>query len=100
VFSPRQADVLIVAGRVSLKMAPVLRRAYDEMLEPRWVMAFGVCASSGGAFDTYAVAPGIGHLVPVDVYVPGCPPTPGDLVDGLELLQRHLGRAPVPAAPT
>jgi NADH-quinone oxidoreductase subunit B len=81
--SPRQADLMIVAGRVSQKMAPVLRRIYDQMAEPKWVIAMGVCASSGGMFNNYAVVPGVDHVVPVDIYLPGCPPRPEMLIDAI-----------------
>lgn len=79
--SPRQADLMIVAGRVSNKMAPVLRQIYDQMPEPRWVLAMGVCASSGGMFNNYAIVQGVDHVVPVDMYLPGCPPRPEMLID-------------------
>src|ERR671917_523276 len=81
--SPRQADLMIVAGRVSNKMAPVLRQIYDQMPEPRWVLAMGVCASSGGMFNNYAVVQGVDHVVPVDMYLPGCPPRPEMLIDAI-----------------
>jgi len=79
--SPRQADLMIVAGRVSQKMAPVLRQIYDQMPDPKWVLAMGVCASSGGMFNNYAVVQGVDHVVPVDMYLPGCPPRPEMLLD-------------------
>ena len=81
--SPRQADLMIVAGRVSQKMAPVLRQIYDQMPEPRWVLAMGVCASSGGMFNNYAIVQGVDHVVPVDMYLPGCPPRPEMLMDAI-----------------
>ena len=81
--SPRQADLMIVAGRVSNKMAPVLRQIYDQMPEPKWVIAMGVCASSGGMFNNYAVVQGVDHIVPVDMYLPGCPPRPEMLIDSI-----------------
>ena len=81
--SPRQADLMIVAGRVSNKMAPVLRQIYDQMPEPRWVLAMGVCASSGGMFNNYAIVQGVDHVVPVDMYLPGCPPRPEMLMDAI-----------------
>ncbi|HET8960583.1 NADH-quinone oxidoreductase subunit NuoB, partial [Nocardioides sp.] len=81
--SPRQADLMIVAGRVSQKMAPVLRQIYDQMPEPKWVLAMGVCASSGGMFNNYAIVQGVDHVVPVDMYLPGCPPRPEMLIDAI-----------------
>src|SRR5487761_574626 len=81
--SPRQADLMIVAGRVSNKMAPVLRQIYDQMPEPKWVLSMGVCASSGGMFNNYAIVQGVDHIVPVDIYLPGCPPRPEMLLDAI-----------------
>ncbi|MFQ5703019.1 MAG: NADH-quinone oxidoreductase subunit B [Gemmatimonadales bacterium] len=87
-FSPRQADVLICAGRLPFKLAPIIRRIYDQMPQPKWVISMGACASTGGIFDTYAMVQGIDTVVPVDVYVPGCPPRPEGLLYGIMLLQK------------
>ncbi|RYZ57228.1 MAG: NADH-quinone oxidoreductase subunit B [Proteobacteria bacterium] len=86
-FSPRQADMLIVAGTITTKMAPVLRQVYDQMLEPKWVIAMGACSSSGGIFNTYSVLQGIDEIMPVDIYVPGCPPIPEGLIHAILKLQ-------------
>jgi len=89
-FSPRQADVFICAGRVPFKLAPVLRRIWDQMPQPKWCISMGACASSGGIFDTYSMVQGIDTVVPVDVYVPGCPPRPEGLIYGIMLLQKKI----------
>jgi NADH-quinone oxidoreductase subunit B len=86
-FSPRQADVLMVMGTIAKKMGPIVKQVYLQMAEPRWVMAVGACASSGGIFDTYSVLQGIDRVIPVDVYVPGCPPRPEQIIDGLMQVQ-------------
>lgn len=90
-FSPRQADLLMVMGTIAKKMAPVVQQVYEQMAEPRWVMAVGACASSGGIFDTYSVLQGIDKVVPVDVYVPGCPPRPEQIIDGFMKIQELVG---------
>src|SRR3954452_184130 len=88
--SPRQADIMIVAGRVSQKMAPVLRQVYDQMMEPKWVISMGVCASSGGMFNNYAIVQGVDEIVPVDVYAPGCPPGPETLIHAILTLHEKI----------
>jgi NADH-quinone oxidoreductase subunit B len=90
--SPRQADLMIVAGRVSKKMAPVLRKIYDQMPDPKWVISMGDCASCGGVFNNYAILQGVDQIVPVDIYVPGCPPNPDALIYGINQLQKKIRR--------
>ena len=90
--SPRQADLMIVSGRVSQKMAPVLREIYDQMPEPKWVIAMGDCAACGGVFNNYALVQGVDKIVPVDVYIPGCPPRPEALIDGILKLKAEIGK--------
>src|SRR5881398_95091 len=96
--SPRQADLMIVAGRVSVKMAPVVRQLYDQMPDPKWVISMGACASCGGVFNNYAIVQGVDKIVPVDVFIPGCPPTPDMLLYGFNELQRKI-REGVPNPP-
>ena len=93
--SPRQADLMIVAGRVSNKMAPVLRQIYDQMAEPKYVLAMGVCASSGGMFNNYAIVQGVDHVVPVDMYLPGCPPRPEMLINAILELHKQIQDMPL-----
>src|SRR3954471_3076788 len=93
--TPRQADLMIVAGRVSQKMGPVLRQIYDQMPEPKWVIAMGACASSGGMFNNYAIVQGVDHLVPVDIYLPGCPPRPEQLIDAILKLHEKVMHEPL-----
>jgi NADH-quinone oxidoreductase subunit B len=95
--TPRQADLMIVAGRLSQKMAPVLRQIYDQMADPKWVISMGVCASSGGMFNNYAIVQGVDHVVPVDIYLPGCPPRPEMLMDSIlklhdKIINMKLGK--------
>ena len=89
-FSPRQSDVMIVAGTVTYKMAPALRRIYDQMADPKWVIAMGACSSTGGMFNNYALVQGVDHIVPVDIYVPGCPPGPQSLMHGILTLHQKI----------
>ena len=89
-FSPRQADLLVVSGTISEKMAPILKKIYDQICEPKWVMAHGACACSGGIYDNYCTVQGIDTIIPVDVYVPGCPPTPEAFLDGLIKIQKII----------
>ncbi|MFN7022641.1 MAG: NADH-quinone oxidoreductase subunit B [Phycisphaerales bacterium] len=97
-FSPRQADLLIVAGRIAVKTLPVLQRIYLQMTEPKWVISMGACASTGGVFDTYAVVQGCDQFIPVDVYIPGCPPRPEQLLEGIMAIQRHIDNEGIPPA--
>jgi NADH-quinone oxidoreductase subunit B len=93
--SPRQADLMIVAGRVSQKMAPVVRQVYDQMVEPKWVLSMGVCASSGGMFNNYAIVQGVDHIIPVDIYLPGCPPRPEMLINAIISLHEQIQHMPL-----
>jgi NADH-quinone oxidoreductase subunit B len=96
-FTPRQSDMLMVVGTVNMKNAPVLRRVWEQMTDPKWVVAFGACASSGGFYDNYATVPGIDHIIPVDIYIPGCPPRPEQVLDGLIKLQEKIQEGPLQA---
>lgn len=95
-FSPRQSDLLIVAGRIAIKTMPVLQQTYEQMTEPKWVISMGACASTGGVFDTYAVVQGCDQFLPVDVYVPGCPPRPEMLIEGVMAIQRRIDQEGLP----
>jgi NADH-quinone oxidoreductase subunit B len=96
-FSPRQSDLLIVAGRIGIKMMSVLQHVYQQMTLPKWVISMGACASTGGVFDTYATVQGLDQFMPVDVYVPGCPPTPEALIEGIMAIQRMIDQEGLPA---
>ena len=89
-FSPRQSDLLIVSGRISIKMMPVLIEIYNQMPEPKWAISMGACASTGGVFDTYTLVQGVDQFIPIDVYIPGCPPRPESLIDALMLIQERI----------
>tara|TARA_B100001750_G_scaffold228701_1_gene223391 strand:+ start:328 stop:798 length:471 start_codon:yes stop_codon:yes gene_type:complete len=92
-FSPRQSDLLIVSGRVSIKMMPVLKKIYDQMPEPKWVISMGACASSGGVFNTYTLVQGVDQYIPVDAYIPGCPPRPENVIQALMKIQEKVAQA-------
>ncbi len=91
-FSPRQADLMIVSGRISIKMMPVLLKIWEQMPEPKWCISMGACASSGGVFDTYTLIQGVDQFIPVDVYIPGCPPRPENLIDGVRKIQEIVSK--------
>ena len=93
--SPRQADLMIVSGRLSQKMAPIVRQVYDQMPNPKWVISMGACASSGGMFNNYAIVQGCDHIVPVDMYIPGCPPRPDMLIDAMFKLRKEVAKRPI-----
>ena len=95
-FSPRQSDLVIVAGRIGIKMMPVLQRIYQQVAEPKWVISMGACASTGGVFDTYATVQGVDQFIPVDVYIPGCPPRPEMLLEGIMAIQRIIDEDGIP----
>ena len=94
-FSPRQADLMVVAGRISIKMMPVLKEIYDQMPDPKWVISMGACASTGGVFDTYTMVQGVDRFLPVDVYIPGCPPRPESVIDALMKIQKLVEKESV-----
>ncbi|MGE5589771.1 MAG: NADH-quinone oxidoreductase subunit B [Bacillota bacterium] len=98
--SPRQADLMFVSGRVSNKMVPVIKQVYEQMAEPKWVVAMGACASSGGIFDNYAIVQGVDQILPVDIYVPGCPPTPEAVIDAVLKLKEAIGKGYVKGGAT
>ncbi len=98
-FSPRQSDLMIVSGRISIKMMPVLLRIYEQMPDPKWVISMGACASSGGVFDTYTLVQGVDQFMPVHVYIPGCPPRPESLIDAVLKIQEVIDKTPVEKSP-